>query len=110
MAVGAVGGGSCCPDRGMDALLMDVAAAFPSVALRGMRMMGLDENLVKRTDSFMRDRRVVMSVDGQDSEAQDDTAGRLQGPPISPALSAMYIAEMHGPGAGLSRHLLRGGE
>ena len=70
-------------------------------------MMGLDEDLVKWMD---RDRRAVMSVDGQDGKAQDDTAGRLQGPPVSPALSAIYIAEMQGPGAGLSRHLLRGGE
>ena len=48
---------------------MDVAAAFPSVArgclLRKMRAMGIDEDLVGSTDSFMRDRRVIMSVDGQ---------------------------------------------
>ena len=53
------------------ALLMDVAAAFPSVArgclLRKMREAGLDENLVRWIDSFMRDRRVIMSVDGQDT-------------------------------------------
>lgn len=46
---------------------MDVAAAFPSVArvclLRKMRNAGVDECLVRWTDSFMRDRR-VMSVDG----------------------------------------------
>ena len=50
------------------ALLMDVAAAFRSVArgclLRKMRAMGIDENLVDWTDSFMRYRRAVMSVDG----------------------------------------------
>ena len=37
---------------------MGVAAAFPSVArgnlLRKMRVMGIDENLVDWTDSFMR--------------------------------------------------------
>ena len=50
------------------ALILDVAAAFPSVArgclFRKMRAMGIDENLVDWTDSFMRDRRVIMSVDG----------------------------------------------
>ena len=59
------------------ALLMDVAAAFPSVArgclLRKMRAMGIDECLVDWTDSLMRDRRVIMSIDGEDSEAASVT-------------------------------------
>lgn len=42
------------------ALLMDAAAAFPSVArgylLRKMHNMGLGESLVEWTDSFMRER------------------------------------------------------
>lgn len=50
------------------ALLMDIAVVLPSVArgflLRNMRSTGLDENLVAWTNSFMRDRRVIMSVDG----------------------------------------------
>lgn len=54
------------------ALLMDVAAAFPSVAggcpLRKMRSMGTDVNLVHWTDSFILDRQVIISVDGQDDE------------------------------------------
>ena len=58
---------------------MDVAAAFPSVArgclLRKMRNMGLDECLVRWTDSFMRDRQVIMSVDGQDGKPMEVTTG-----------------------------------
>ena len=82
------------------ALLMDVAAAFPSVArgclLKKMRSAGIDECLVRWTDSFMRDRRVIMSVDGQDGEPMDVTTGLPQGSPISPALFAIYIADIHG--------------
>ena len=78
---------------------MDVAAAFPSVAkgclLKKMRSAGVDECLVRRTDSFMRYQRVVMSIDGQDSEAVSVMTGLSQGLPISPALFAIYIADNH---------------
>ena len=78
---------------------MDVAAAFPRVArgflLQKMRNMELDENLVRWTDSSMRDRKVIMSVDGQGGEALDVTTGLPQGSPISPALFAIYIADIH---------------
>ena len=81
------------------ALLMGVAAAFPSVArgclLRKMRAMGINENLVDWTDSFMRDRRVIMSVDGQDDDPRPVTNGLPQGYPISPVLFAIYIADIH---------------
>ena len=81
------------------ALLMDVAAAFSSVArgclLRTMRAIGLDENLIDRTDSFMQNRRVIMSVDGQDDSPREVTTGLPQGSPISPVLFAIYIADIH---------------
>ena len=54
------------------ALLTDVVASFPSVVrgclLRKMRDARVGECLVRWTDSFMRDRRVAMSVDDQDGE------------------------------------------
>ena len=81
------------------ALLVDVAAAFPSVArgcfLRKMRERGIDECLAGWTDSFMRNRRVMMSVDGQDSDPLEVTTGLPQGSPISPVLFAIYIADIH---------------
>ena len=43
----------------------------------------------------LRDRRVIMSVDGQGSEAVSVTTGLPQGSPISPALFAIYIADIH---------------
>ena len=58
---------------------MDVAAAFPSVVrgclLQKIRQWGIDEYLVRWTDSFMRNRQVIMSVDGQDSEPINVTTG-----------------------------------
>ena len=80
------------------ALLMDVAAAFPSVArgclLRKMRNAGVDECLVRWTGSFMQGRKVVMSVDGQEGE-MSVTTGLPQGSPVSPVLFALYIAEIY---------------
>ena len=80
-------------------LLMDVAAALPSVTrgllLRKMRNAGLDERPVRWTDSFMRDRWVVTSVDGQDGEEMSATTGLPQDTPVSPVLIALYITEIH---------------
>ena len=57
--------------------------------------MGLDENLAEWTGSFMRDCRVIMSVDGQGGEAKGVTTDLPQESPISPVLFAIYIAEIH---------------
>ena len=81
------------------ALLMDVAAAFPSVArgclLKKMQAMDIGECLVDWTDSFMRDRRIITSFDGQDEEPRDVTTGLPQVSPVSPVLFAIYIADIH---------------
>ena len=78
---------------------MDMAAAFPSVSraclLNKMLAAHLDEDLVCWTDSFMRDRRVIMSVDGQDGHPMAVTTGLLQGSPVSPILFGMYIADVY---------------
>lgn len=78
---------------------MDVAAAFPSMArgclLLKMRGAGVDECLVRWTDSFLRGRRVTMSVNGQDSEEMEVTTGLPQGSPVSPVLFAICIADIH---------------
>ena len=60
-----------------------------------MRYMGLDENLIQWTDSFMRDHRIIMSMGGQGNEARKVTTSLLQGSPIPPVLFAIYIAEIH---------------
>lgn len=58
--------------------------------------MGLDGRLVRWTDSFMRNRRIIMSVDGQDDEPMDVTTGLPQGSPVSLVLFPIYIAEVYG--------------
>ena len=65
--------------------------------MKNMRRAGIDECLVRWTDSFTRDRRVIMSVDGQDGEPIEVTTGLPQRSPISPALFAIYIADIHEP-------------
>ena len=81
------------------ALLMDVAAAFPSVArdclVRRMRGLKLDENLVQWTDSFMQNRKVIMNINGHDGEPEEVTTGLPQGSPVTPVLFAIYISEVH---------------
>ena len=63
--------------------IMDVAAAFPSVSrgclLRKMRNMDIDENLVEWVDSFMRGRKVVLCVDGEEGEVRKVTTGLPHG-------------------------------
>ena len=81
------------------ALLMDVSAAFPSAArdclVRRMRELGLDEGLIQWTDSFMRDRRIIMNINGQDGEPEEITTGLPQGSPVSPVLFGIYISGVH---------------
>ena len=81
------------------ALLMDVSAAFPSVArdclIRRMRDLKLDEDLIQWTDSFMQDRWIIMSVNGHDSRRERCTTGLPQGSPVSPILFGIYISEVH---------------
>lgn len=71
---------------------MGVAAAFPNVArgclLRKVRNMGLDEDLVQWTDSFMRDRSVIKSVDGQDDGVQEVT-------PQGSLISSVLFCHLH---------------
>lgn len=66
---------------------MDVAAASPNVAekclLRGMGEMGIDEDLVGRTSSFMKACRVEMVVDGHEEEIEV-TTGLPQRMAVSP--------------------------
>ena len=77
----------------------DVEAAFPGVPrgclLRKMRNMGLGKNLVRRMDSFVRGRKVIMSVDRQDREPPEVTTVFQQGSPISPVRFPIYIADIH---------------
>lgn len=78
---------------------MDVTAAFHCVArgclLRKMQNPRMNECLVRWADSFMRDRRVAMTLDDQDGEEMAVTTGLPQGSPVSYVLFAICIAETH---------------
>ena len=57
-----------------------------------MRDMKIDENLVQWVDSFMRDRKVILNVDGQEDEPRAATTGLPQGMSVSPACLSFSIA------------------
>ena len=64
--------------------------------IRRMRELDLDEGLIQWTDSFMRDRWIIMNVNGQDGEREEITTGLPQGSPVSPVLFGLYISGVHG--------------
>ena len=80
------------------ALLMDVASAFPSMArgclLRKMRRAGVDENLVRWTDSFMQERSVIM-CGWTGWTPPGDHHRPPAGIPSVPVLFNLYIGEIH---------------
>ena len=83
---------------------MDVAAAFPSVArsclLRRLREMKVDEDLIRWTGDFMRDRRVRMVIDGVEEEEMEVVTGLPQGSSVSPLLFIIYVRGVHRDGEG----------
>jgi len=56
-------------------LLMDVKGAFPHVAkgnlIKRMEEMGFEADLVRWVESFMEDRKVIMSMDGKEGDSMD---------------------------------------
>jgi len=71
-------------------LLMDVKGAFPHVAkgnlIKRMEEMGFEADLVRRVESFMEERRVIMWMDGKEGDSMDVETGVPQGSPVSPVL------------------------
>jgi len=83
-------------------LLMDVKGAFPHVAtgtlIKGMEGMGFEADLVRWVESFMEDRKVIMSMDRKEGDSMDVEMGVPQGSPVSPVLFVIYLS-------GLFRHV-----
>jgi len=56
-------------------LLMDVKGAFPHVAkgnlIKKMEEMGFEADLVRWVESFMEERKVIMSMDGKEGDSMD---------------------------------------
>jgi len=81
-------------------LLMDVKGAFPHVAkgnlIKRMEEMGFEADLVRWVESFMEDRKVIMSMDGKEGDSMDVEMGVPQGSPVSPVLFVIYLSGLFG--------------
>jgi len=77
-------------------LLMDVKGAFPHVAkgnlIKRMEEMGFEADLVRWVESFMEERKVIMSMDGKEGDSMDVETGVPQGSPVSPVLFVIYLS------------------
>jgi len=81
-------------------LLMDVKGAFPHVAkgnlIQRMEEMGFEVDLVRWVESFMEERKVIMSMDGKEGDSMDVETGVPQGSPVLPVLFAIYLSGLFG--------------
>jgi hypothetical protein len=77
-------------------LLMDIKAAFPSVAkgrlVNLMKVRQMDGDLIRWTESFLSERAVEMIIEGNAMERHPVEAGVPQGSPVSPILFAIYTS------------------
>jgi len=77
-------------------LLMDIKAAFPSVAketlVNFMKVRQMDGDLVRWTGSFQSERTVEMIIKGNAVERHSVEAGVPQASPVSPILFAIYTS------------------
>ena len=80
------------------ALLMDVKGAFDHVSgarlAQRMADLGIDNDLIGWTQSFLTDRWVELVTDGYTNPTQKVETGTPQGSPVSPILSFIYISGM----------------
>jgi len=77
-------------------LLMDIKAAFPSVAkgrlVNLMKVRQMDGDLIRWTESVLSERTVEMVIEGNAMERHPVEAGVPQGSPVSPILFAIYTS------------------
>jgi len=76
--------------------LMDIKAAFPSVArgrlIHAMKSKRIDGDLIRWTKSFLSERTVEMVIEGNVLQSHPMEAGVPQGSPVSPILFAIHSA------------------
>ena len=81
-------------------LLMDVKGAFPPVAkgnlIKMMEEMGFEADVVRWVESFMEDRKVIMSMDGMEGDSMDVETVVPRGSPILLVLFIIYISGLFG--------------
>jgi len=54
--------------------------------IKRMEEMGFEADLVRWVESFMEDRKVIMSMDRKEGDSMDVETGVPQGSPVSPVL------------------------
>ena len=78
------------------ALLMDVKGAFDYVSraklVQRMKDLGIDDDLIGWTKSFLTNRSVELVIDGFTNPRQKVESGIPQGSPVSPILFLIYIS------------------
>jgi len=83
-------------DNIMGVLLMDIKAAFPSVArgwlIHAMKARQIDGDLIRWTKSFLSERRVETVIEGNVLQSHPVEAGVPQGSPVWPILFAIHTA------------------
>jgi len=79
-------------------LLMDIKAAFPSVArgrlFHAMKAKRMDGDIIRSTENFLSDRTVEMVIEGNVLQSRPVEASVPQGSPVSPILFAIHTAEL----------------
>lgn len=78
------------------ALFMDVKGAFDYVSrvklAQRMKELGIDNDLIGWTQSFLTERRVELVIDGHINPEKERETGIPQGSPVSPILFLIYIS------------------
>jgi len=60
--------------------------------IKRMEEMGFEADLVRWVESFMEERKVIMSMDGKEEDSMDVETGVPQGSPVSPVLFVIYLS------------------
>jgi len=61
-----------------------------------MEGMGFEADLVRWVESFKEERKVIMSMDGNEGDSMDVEMGVPQGSPVSPVLFVIYLSGLFG--------------
>ena len=65
-------------------------------SIKRMEEMGFEADLVRWVESFMKERKVIMSMDGKEGDSMDVEPGVLQGSPVSLVLFVIYLSGLFG--------------